>query len=187
MNFFNARFAFMALSLSVMTAANPPSNSKECNASPNPEILSSVPEKFQLAVLVPDDKGKINLKASPRRYVTNGAISVPFGSETSYTSFWTAQISRKYDDPIVFSLENKTLEAGSYGKAWLLPYGDSSAFTTLLDAIVFESNPTFDLRDALFTATEVSDSYGRDFLRLGGPDGKLLDLFPLSPLSLNVR
>lgn len=183
MHFFNARFAFMALPLSIVTANERPPSSKECIA--GPELLSSVPDKFQLVALTPDDKGKINYKASPRRFVTFGVDVYPPIPDPDFAIYYVVPQIDSGFDPLIFSLENNILTAEEEGPAWFLE--DSLAYNFRLKTIVFDSKSSFE--PALFTATEVSDSYGRNFLRLGGPAGELHSLFPLflSLLSLNIR
>ena len=71
----------------------------------------------------------------------------------------------------IFSLKNKTLIADDF-KAQFLGERSNPGDRYGIQVFGFNATPFLEPWPARFTATKACDSYGRRFLRLGGPDGK---------------
>ena len=144
--------------LTSMIAADP--STRKCVA--NSKILSSVPGEFTLTALDNDDQGRLDLTAS--RLV---------GLEV-YSIFWGEDVDVLQLQPrnrTIFSLTNKTLIAGDF-KAQFLGESSNPGGRYGIQVFGFNATPFLEPWPARFTATKACDSYGRRFLRLGGPDGK---------------
>lgn len=153
--------AIMAITFSppVMTAK--PTATK---CVPQSKILSSVPGKFSLAVLAPDSKGRIDLMAS--RPVVLEIYDI-------FSARYVDVPRINQLDSTFFTLKNKTLSVGDL-EASFLPEEYEIADFRGLQSFIFNPDLYFDVKPARFTATGACDSYGRSFLRLGGPDGEFV-------------
>lgn len=159
MQFLNA-IAIMVIAFSLPIITTKPYTSK-CIA--DPTILSSVPKKFALAIVSPNNNNNNSINSTDLLWPlalswyslpTGQFVPAPFTSDYSVT---------------IFTLKNKRLSAIGIEATFLPEEYDADAKRGL-QVPVF--TPDFNFTPALFTAREACDSYNRKFLRLGGPDGE---------------
>ena len=148
----------IAFSLPAMTA-------EPVNCAANTTILPNSRAIFTLAVLVPDDNGKIDVGVSSalrlRPYDVSGSQSVYVPNiGQGVQSIFTLQNKKLFTTGNV-----KTIEATFIGR------GDEISRRGWRS---FVWGSTYFDTPAEFTVTEDCDSFGRSFPRLGGADGKLV-------------
>ena len=161
MQFLNAA-AIMAIAFSLPAMTAKSGATPKCVA--DSKLLTSVPQKFSLAILAPDGKGRINLQ------VADPVIVIPYGLYSGI-SIDVPQVGLANVDPTIFSLKNKKLITGGSDAEFLSDDRELSYIG--LRSFVFNSNFPDD-EPANFTATGACDSYGRSFVRLGGADGEFV-------------
>ena len=148
----------IAFSLPAMTA-------EPDNCAANRTVLSNSRAIFTLAVLVPDDNGKIDVGASSalrlRPYDLSNSVSVyvpNFGQGVE--AIFTLQNKKLFTTGNVESIEATFIGRGDEisRRGWRSFVWGSTIYDT----------------PAEFTVTEDCDSFGNSFPRLGGADGKLV-------------
>ena len=137
-----------------------PSCTPECVASS--EILSTVPGKFLLRLLFPDEDGKINSQC-PRPINTPDFDPFPgFYLDLNLLPV----LNERY-----LVLENQALSIAYLEDYYAVTFGELNDITDF--TFGFSSK---DDRNTLlnFTATRACDDYGRSFVQLNSPDGECL-------------
>ena len=145
-----------AVSLSILTAASP--LIPKCIA--KSKILLDVTGNFTLSVLVEDDQGKFDLTKA--LLVGNERFNT-----TGLSSLIQPQVGSL--NRTVYSLKHKILINGNFKSEFLY-----ELFGYQIWGFDYNGPDTLEPPwPARFTATKACDSYGRRFLRLGGPDGEV--------------
>lgn len=153
-------------------------------------LPSSSGRQFSLAVVIPDEKGKIDLTASrpvvvkPYEISATNVVSVPTIDLTSPTGPINGWATYDPNPDVLnvpdvtrtrFLLEDGILTLVNTGtKASFIPdeYKNIAGFRDGSQVVGFDPDPRSNITQARFTATQARDSFGRSFFQLAGPDGE---------------